>query len=134
MKLDHIGIAVKSIEESAQIYEDITGACLKSVENIETQGVQAGFIYYGEQKVELLASLTKDGPIARFINRRGEGMHHIAFLVEDIHSEMTRLKDMGYTLINDEPVIGAGNRWVCFIHPKATNGVLIELCQERDDS
>ena len=130
-KIEHIGIAVRSLKEAIPIYEKLLNSPCYKQELVEEEGVNTAFFQTGESKIELLESTTDDGIINRFIDKKGEGMHHIAFAVNDIKKEMTRLKNEGFRLINEEPTIGADNKWVCFIHPKNTSGVLIELCQER---
>jgi methylmalonyl-CoA/ethylmalonyl-CoA epimerase len=129
-KIEHIGIAVRNISEANELYEKLLGtSCYKS-EMVESEGVTTSFFKTGENKIELLEATRPDSPIAKFIEKRGEGIHHIAFDVEDIVSEMQRLKEQGFTLLSDVPKKGADNKLVCFVHPKGTNGVLIELCQE----
>jgi|SRR5690606_14756787 len=130
-KIEHIGIAVRSLKEAIPIYEKLLNSPCYKQELVEEEGVNTAFFQTGESKIELLESTTDDGIINRFIDKKGEGMHHIAFAVNDIKKEMTRLKNEGFRLINEEPKLGADNKWVCFLHPKNTNGVLIELCQER---
>src|SRR3990170_3794498 len=131
--VEHIGIAVRSIAESDKLYERLLGIPPYKHEEVPSQGVITSFFMAGSSKIELLESTEIDSPIHRFIERRGEGVHHIAFEVEDIRSEMLRLKREGFELLQDEPSIGADNKWVCFIHPRSANGVLIELCQSIDD-
>ena len=131
-KIEHIGIAVRSLKEAIPVYEKLLNSPCYKQEMIKKEKVNTAFFKTGESKTELLESTTVDGVINRFIDSKGEGMHHIAFAVEDIKKEMARLKAEGFRLINEEPTIGADNKWVCFIHPKNTNSVLIELCQERD--
>jgi methylmalonyl-CoA/ethylmalonyl-CoA epimerase len=133
MKLDHIGIAVHSIEEAESKYKKILGYGCYHYETLPEQKVKAGFIKVGDQKLELLEPLSDNGPIEKFLRKRGPGMHHTAFLVEDIISEMYRLEEEGFRLLDKEPRIGALNKWVCFIHPKDVDGVLIELCQPRKE-
>ena len=130
-KIEHIGIAVRSLEMAIPVYEKLLNTVCYKQETVEDEKVNTAFFQTGESKIELLESTTPDGVINRFIERKGEGMHHIAFAVKDIKAEMLRLKDSGFQLLNEEPKKGADNKWVCFLHPKNTNGVLIELCQER---
>jgi methylmalonyl-CoA/ethylmalonyl-CoA epimerase len=127
--LEHIGIAVKSLEQSDLLFERLLNSSPYKHEVVAEQGVITSFFRAGEAKVELLQSIKEGSPIHTFIERRGEGMHHVAFEVPDIRAEMDRLKAEGFQLLQDEPTRGADNKWVCFIHPKSANGVLIELCQ-----
>jgi methylmalonyl-CoA/ethylmalonyl-CoA epimerase len=129
-KIEHIGIAVNSLEQSAGVYEKLLGVSPFKQEDVESEQVRTSFFQVGPNKVELLEATGPDSAIAKFINKRGEGIHHIAFDVEDIVLEMQRLKSEGFILLNDVPKRGADNKLVCFVHPKATHGVLIELCQE----
>lgn len=129
-KIEHIGIAVKSLKEADKVYTALFGPAYKT-EMVESEGVNTAFYKSGPNKVELLEATKADSSIAKFIEKKGEGIHHIAFDVEDIYAEIERLKDEGFQLINAEPKQGADNKLICFIHPKSTNGVLIELCQER---
>ena len=131
-KIEHIGIAVRSLEMAIPVYEKLLNTVCYKQETVEDEKVNTAFFQTGESKIELLESTTTDGVINRFIERKGEGMHHIAFAVKDIKAEMLRLKESGFQLLNEEPKKGADNKWVCFLHPKNTNGVLIELCQERE--
>jgi methylmalonyl-CoA/ethylmalonyl-CoA epimerase len=128
-KIEHIGIAVKSIEESNKIYEKLLGVCNYKIEEVKSENVLTSFFKIGASKIELLEATSPDSPIAKFIEKKGEGMHHIAFEVDDIEAEMKRLADEGFQLLNEKPKVGADNKLVCFLHPKGTNGVLIELCQ-----
>lgn len=129
-KIEHIGIAVKSIETSNLIFEKLLGVSHYKMEEVVTEGVLTSFFHVGASKIELLEATKADSPIAKFIEKRGEGIHHIAFAVTDIHAEMQRLEAEGFTLLNSVPKHGADNKLVCFLHPKGTNGVLIELCQD----
>ena len=129
-KIEHIGIAVKNLEEANKIYEQLLGIPPYKVDTVESEGVNTSFFKIGESKVELLQATKDESIIAKFIAKNGEGIHHIAFAVKDIHKEIKRLKEVGYTIINESPKVGADNKLVCFIHPKNTKGVLIELCQE----
>lgn len=130
-KIEHIGIAVKNLDEANEIYKNIFGAPHYKVEEVKSEFVKTSFFKIGENKIELLEATSPESPIAKFIEKKGEGIHHIAFDVKDIHAEMKRLQEMGFVLINSEPKQGADNKLVCFLHPKSTKGVLIELCQER---
>jgi len=129
-KIDHIGIAVKDLEVSNLVFEKLFGAPAYKFEDVETEGVTTSFFRNGPNKIELLAATNPESPIAKFIEKKGEGIHHIAFDVEDIFSEITRLKKEGFIVLNEIPKKGADNKLVAFLHPKSTNGVLIELCQE----
>jgi len=130
-KVEHIGIAVKDLQISIPLFEKLLGSPCYKTEMIEGEQVNTAFFLQQNSKIELLESTDPTGVIAKFIEKKGEGMHHIAFEVSDIIVEMERLKKEGFTLLNDSPKIGADNKWVCFVHPKETNGVLIELCQSR---
>jgi methylmalonyl-CoA/ethylmalonyl-CoA epimerase len=129
-KIEHIGIAVKNLETSNALFTKIFNREPYKTEIVESEGVSTSFFKTGENKIELLEATHPDSPIAKFIEKKGEGIHHIAFDVDDIVSEMKRLEAEGFTLLNKEPKPGADNKLVCFLHPKGTNGVLIELCQE----
>ncbi|MGI8892367.1 MAG: methylmalonyl-CoA epimerase [Bacteroidia bacterium] len=129
-KIEHIGIAVKELKVANELYARLLGAAHYKTEEVQTEHVLTSFFKSGPNKIELLEATSNESPISKFIEKRGEGIHHIAFEVEDIRSEMQRLKSEGFVLLSDEPKRGADNKWVCFIHPKTTNGVLIELCQE----
>jgi methylmalonyl-CoA/ethylmalonyl-CoA epimerase len=130
LKVEHIGIAVKNFSISIPLFTSILNSACYKTEEVESESVRTAFFQKGETKVELLESLDEKGVIARFIEKKGEGVHHIAFAVENIEEEMARLKKEGFVLLNESPKPGADNKLVCFIHPKETNGVLIELCQE----
>jgi methylmalonyl-CoA/ethylmalonyl-CoA epimerase len=130
-KIEHIGIAVKSLEVSNELFSKLFGKLPYKTEVVESEGVSTSFFLTGENKIELLEATNPESPIAKFIEKRGEGIHHIAFDVIDIAAEMKRLEAEGFVLLNKEPKPGADNKLVCFLHPKGTNGVLIELCQER---
>jgi methylmalonyl-CoA/ethylmalonyl-CoA epimerase len=132
LKIEHIGIAVKNIEESNNLFAKLFARQPYKTEAVESEGVSTSFFQMGDSKIELLEATNPDSAIAKFIEKRGEGIHHIAFDVEDIYAEMKRLEAEGFQLINKEPKPGADNKLVCFLHPKGTNGVLIELCQERE--
>lgn len=129
-KIEHIGIAVQSIERSKLLFEKLFGAPSYKTEAVASEGVMTEFFQVGPNKIELLEATSADSPIAKFLEKKGEGIHHIAFDVKDILTEMKRLEAEGFTLLNAEPKKGADNKLVCFLHPKGTNGVLIELCQE----
>jgi methylmalonyl-CoA/ethylmalonyl-CoA epimerase len=130
-KVEHIGIAVKSLEVSIPLFEKMLNTNCYKTELVEGEKVNTAFFKIGETKMELLESTTTDGVIAKYIDKKGEGVHHIAFDVEDIEAEMKRLQQEGFVLLNEQPKHGADNKMVCFLHPKTTNGILIELCQER---
>ncbi len=131
LKIEHIGIAVKDFSKAIPLYESLLNSQCYKTETVTTENVKTAFFKVNDSKIELLQSLTEDGVIARFIEKKGEGIHHIAFEVADIKAEMERLKSEGFQLLNEEPKAGADNKWVCFLHPKTTNSVLIELCQEK---
>ncbi len=130
LKIEHIGIAVKNIENSNVLFSKLFGKPAYKLEKVESEGVSTSFFMIGENKVELLEATSPDSPIAKFIDKKGEGIHHIAFEVKDILAEMKRLQGEGFTLLSETPKKGADNKLICFLHPKGTNGVLIELCQE----
>jgi methylmalonyl-CoA/ethylmalonyl-CoA epimerase len=127
-KCEHIGIAVKSLAVSVPLFEKLLNIKCYKTELVESENVSTAFLKTGETKIELLESTDPDGVIARFIEKKGEGIHHIAFEVDDIEAEMDRLKKEGFVLLNEKPKAGADNKLVCFLHPRHTNGVLIELC------
>jgi methylmalonyl-CoA/ethylmalonyl-CoA epimerase len=129
-KVEHIGIAVKDIKASSSLYETLLGVPCYKTELVSSEAVQTAFFKVGESKIELLSATEENSVIANFIAKKGEGIHHIAFEVDDIYAEMERLKSEGFTLFNEEPKKGADNKLVCFVHPKGTSGVLIELCQD----
>lgn len=134
-QIDHIGIAVKSLTTAVPLFEKLLNSPCYKTELISSEDVTTAFFKTGETKIELLESNTEDGVIARYITKKGEGVHHIAFEVADIGAEMARLQSKGFTLLNETPKIGADNKLVCFLHPKDTNGVLIELTMEnKEDS
>jgi methylmalonyl-CoA/ethylmalonyl-CoA epimerase len=128
-KVEHIGIAVKSMASANELFAKLFGKESYKSEKVEREGVTTTFFQMGETKIELLEATNPESPIAKFIDKKGEGIHHIAFEVDDIKSEMARLEKEGFTLLNKEPQKGADNKLICFLHPKSTNGVLIELCQ-----
>ncbi|NOT51298.1 MAG: methylmalonyl-CoA epimerase [Chitinophagaceae bacterium] len=130
-QIEHIGIAVKSLAQSVPLFEKLLNTPCYKTEFVENEKVNTAFFKTGDNKIELLESTDPDGVIARFIEKKGEGMHHIAFAVADIEAEMKRLKKEGFVLLNEAPKNGADNKLVCFLHPKHINGVLIELCMER---
>lgn len=129
MHLDHIGIAVADLEEAIKIYEKLLNTACYKQEVVEDQKVNTAFFRTGESKVELLGATSEDSVIAKYIGKNGEGMHHVAFEVDDIHAEMKRLSEEGFTVLNEEPSKGADNKLVAFVHPKDNNGVLVEICQ-----
>ena len=129
-KIEHIGIAVKDLDVSNALFEKLFGAPAYKAEVVESEGVTTSFFMNGPNKIELLAATNPDSPIAKFIEKKGEGIHHIAFDVEDIVAEIARLQKEGFVVLNETPKKGADNKLVAFLHPKSTNGVLIELCQE----
>jgi len=130
LKVEHIGIAVRTLADSVPLFEKLLNSQCYKTELVESEKVNTAFFKKGEIKIELLESTDANGVISKFIEKKGEGMHHIAFEVADINAEMERLKNEGFTLLNESPKQGADNKIVCFLHPKNTNGVLIELCQE----
>lgn len=130
-RIEHIGIAVRDLEAANRTYESVLGAENYKTEIVESEGVATSFFKVGESKIELLAATNPDSPIAKFIEKRGEGIHHMAFYVDDIHAEIERLKGEGFNLLNEQPKLGADNKIVAFMHPKDANGVLVELCQEK---
>ena len=130
-KVEHIGIAVKDLGNANQLFEKLFNQQHYKVEDLESEGVSTSFFKIGETKIELLEAKNENSAIAKFIDKRGEGIHHIAFEVEDIDAEMQRLQDEGFQLIHQKPKDGVDNKRICFLHPKSTNGVLIELCQEK---
>jgi len=133
LKIEHIGIAVKNIEQSNELFGKLLGAAHYKMEEVASESVKTSFFKIGESKIELLEATNDTSPIAKFIEKKGEGIHHIAYDVSDILSEMNRLKNEGFILLNATPKKGADNKLVCFLHPKSTNGVLVELCQEIKD-
>ncbi len=128
-KIDHLGIAVKSIDAGKTFWSDVLGLAFEGSETVETQKVTTAFFPVGESEVELLESTSPDGPVAKYIEKKGEGIQHIAFRVENIEEALQELKDKGVRLIDETPRIGAGGAKIAFLHPKATAGVLVELCQ-----
>jgi methylmalonyl-CoA/ethylmalonyl-CoA epimerase len=134
MRLEHIGIAVKEDQESASLFARLLGEEAYKSQEVESENVKTTFFRLSNAKLELLKSLAVDSAIDKFIQKRGEGIHHLAFEVDDIEHEISRLKAAGFTFVNETPKAGADNKLICFLHPKSTNGVLIELCQEIPDS
>lgn len=131
-KLEHIGIAVKDLDAVNELYTTILGTGPYKMEEVASEHVKTSFFQTGDSKVEFLEATHPDSAIAKYIEKRGEGLHHIAFEVDDIHAEMRRLADQGFRILNEQPKRGADNKWVCFLHPKSANGVLVELCQSID--
>ena len=129
-KIEHIGIAVNNLADSISIYQKLLNTDCYKTEFVTSENVNTAFLKVGDNKIELLEATSENSSIAKFIAKKGEGIHHIAFAVDDILAEMERLKDEGFTLLNESPKKGADNKMICFVHPKETNGVLIELCQE----
>jgi methylmalonyl-CoA/ethylmalonyl-CoA epimerase len=130
-KIEHIGIAVGSLEAAIPVYEALLNTSCYKTEEVASEKVATAFFQVGPNKIELLESTDPEGVIAKYIAKKGEGLHHIAFEVADIHAEMERLRAAGFVLLNEQPKEGADNKLVCFVHPKGTHGVLVELCQER---
>ena len=132
-KIEHIGIAVKNLEAAIETYTQLLGTACYKQEEVGTEGVKTAFFQVGDSKIELLEATREDSPIATFIARKGEGIHHIAFDVTDIAASMKDLARKGFQLLNEQPKNGADNKLVAFVHPKSSNGVLVELCQEKRD-
>jgi len=130
LKVEHIGIAVKTLAESLPLFEKLLNSQCYKTEVVESEKVNTAFFKTKDTKIELLESIDENGVISKFIDKKGEGLHHIAFEVDNIETEMERLKNEGFILLNDKPKKGADNKLICFLHPKSTNGVLIELCEE----
>lgn len=130
LKIEHLGIAVKQLSVSIPLFESLLNTPCYKTEAVHTEAVNTAFFKTGESKIELLEATSADSPIYKFIEKKGEGIHHVAFEVKDIYAEMERLSQAGFTILNEKPKTGADNKLVCFLHPKSTNGVLIELCQE----
>ena len=131
-KIEHIGIAVADLKAAGDLYEKLLNTPVYKTDEVASEGVKTAFLQSGPNKIELLQALSADSPIAKFITKKGEGIHHIAFEVDDIIAEMARLKNEGFILLSDEPKRGADNKLVCFLHPKSAGGVLVELVQEAD--
>ena len=129
-KIEHLGIAVKDLKQAQKTYEALLNTECYKTETVESEGVETAFFKVGENKIELLGATNENSPIAKFLEKKGEGIHHVAFNVEDIRAEMARLQKEGFQLLNEEPKKGADNKLVAFLHPKSSNGVLVELCQE----
>ena len=129
-KIEHIGIAVKDLEASNALFEKLFGEAPYKLEEVASEGVRTSFFKAGPNKIELLEATHADSPIATYLDKKGEGIHHIAFDVEDIHAEIARLKEEGFIVLNEKPKRGADNKLVAFLHPKSSNGVLVELCQD----
>ncbi len=129
-KIEHIGIAVKSLKDANDLFSKLFGEPQYKVEDVKSEGVSTSFFKVGDNKIELLEATNEDSPIAKFIDKKGEGIHHIAFDVDDIEAEIKRLTKEGFKVLNETPKKGADNKLVAFLHPKSSNGVLIELCQE----
>ncbi|HMX42041.1 MAG TPA: methylmalonyl-CoA epimerase [Saprospiraceae bacterium] len=129
LRIDHLGIAVKNMADSNELFRKLLGEAHFKIETVESEKVATSFFHIGESKIELLEASDPESPIAKFIEKRGEGIHHIAFEVDDIRAEMERLEGEGFIPLNREPKRGADNKWVAFLHPKSSNGVLVELCQ-----
>ncbi|MEP2668998.1 MAG: methylmalonyl-CoA epimerase [Cyclobacteriaceae bacterium] len=132
-KIEHIGIAVKNMEESNQLFSKLLGKEPYKIEEVASEGVRTSFFEIGGVKIELLEATRADSPIAKFIEKKGEGVHHLAFAVDDIEKSIASKVEEGFTVINDKPKEGADNKIIAFLHPKSTNGVLVELCQEKRD-
>lgn len=130
-KIEHIGIAVKNLEESIQLFEKLLGTNCYKIEEVQDQKVKTAFFKVGETKIELLEATSPDSPIAKYIEKRGEGIHHIAFEVEDIEKKLVELKELNFQLIDEKPRLGAENFLIAFLHPKSVNGVLTEICQSQ---
>jgi methylmalonyl-CoA/ethylmalonyl-CoA epimerase len=130
MKIEHIGIAVADMEQAVKTYEQLLQTPCYKKEQVASEGVETAFFQLAHSKIELLEAMNEDSPIAKFILKKGEGIHHIAFEVEDIVAEMKRLSALGFQVLNEQPKRGADNKLVCFLHPKSAHGVLVELCQE----
>ncbi len=129
-KIEHLGIAVKDSTASARLFELLLGVAPYKSEKVESEKVETIFYALGPNKIELLQSTDPDGTIAKFIDKKGEGFHHVAIAVDDIYAEIKRLSEAGFTFVNPEPKRGADNKLICFLHPKSTNGMLVELCQD----
>ncbi|MCX6290663.1 MAG: methylmalonyl-CoA epimerase [Bacteroidetes bacterium] len=131
LKIEHIGIAVRNLETANKLFSILLNTEVYKEETVESEGVMTSFLKTGETKIELLQATGEQSPVSKFIEKKGEGIHHIAFEVENIKDAMKRLKESGFILLSEEPRVGADNKLVCFLHPKSTNGVLVEICQER---
>lgn len=133
-KIEHIGIAVKNINESNELFKKLFGKEHYKIEAVESEGVSTSFFMLGDTKIELLEATNETSAISKFIEKKGEGIHHIAYEVDNIEAEMTRLKSEGFELIHTQPKDGADNKRICFLHPRSTNGVLVELCEEKNNN
>lgn len=131
--IEHLGIAVKDLGEAEELFEKLLGKSHYKRENVDSEDVEVSFLQTGESKLELLQGVTEDSAITKYINKKGEGLQHVALAVDDIYGEIERLKEEGFTFLNEIPKSGADNKLICFLHPKTTNGVLVELCQERSN-
>ncbi len=131
-KIEHIGIAVSNLEDAISVYEKLLNTSCYKTEAVESEGVLTAFFQVGESKIELLQGTTETSPISKFISKKGQGIHHIAFDVKDIFAEVSRLKEEGFVVLNEIPKLGADNKLVVFLHPSSSNGVLVELCQENN--
>ena len=131
-KIEHLGIAVVNIEESLRVFETLLGTKCYKIEEVESEGVKTAFLQVGESKIELLEATNPDSPIAKYLEKRGQGIHHIAFEVDNIQTEIERLLNEGFVLIHESPKNGADNKLIAFLHPKSTESILIELCQEKN--
>ena len=131
-KIEHIGIAVSNLEDAISVYEKLLNTSCYKTEVVESEGVLTAFFQVGESKIELLQGTTETSPISKFISKKGQGIHHIAFDVKDIFAEVSRLKEEGFVVLNEIPKLGADNKLVVFLHPSSSNGVLVELCQENN--
>ena len=131
-KIEHLGIAVTDIKESLRVFESLLGTKCYKVEEVESEGVKTAFLQVGESKIELLEATNPDSPIAKYLEKRGQGIHHIAFEVDNIQNEINRLINEGFVLIHQTPKNGADNKLIAFLHPKSTESILIELCQENN--
>lgn len=129
-KIEHLGIAVKNLKSANEVFRKILGKAHYKVEEVEREGVSTSFFTLGDSKIELLEATNPSSPIAKFIDKKGGGIHHVAIAVDNIEEEMARLKEEGFTLLSDQPLKGADNKLICFLHPKSTLGVLVELCQD----
>lgn len=134
LRVEHLGIAVHSLDAAEPMYTRLLGVPPYKRETVESEGVVTSFFRVGPNKIELLESLNSEGPIAKFLTQRGEGLHHVAYAVKDIRASMARLREQGFQLLSEEPKAGADHQWVCFLHPRSAGGLLVELCQPRQDS
>lgn len=130
LRVEHIGIAIKEMDSANKLFESLLGISNYKMEEVVSENVKTSFFKTGDTKIELLEATSDNSPISKFIEKKGQGIHHIAFETDDIVAEMQRLKDLGFELLSDQPKKGADNKLICFLHPKSTNGVLVELCQE----